>query len=429
MTEDATFADPFERANLVLPGGVNSPVRAFGAVGGAPPFIESAHGCRMRDSEGNEWIDYISSWGAILFGHADEAIVEAVCDAARRGTGFGLPTEAEVEIAELVVDIVPSIEMIRWVSSGTEATMSAVRVARAATGRDKIVKFEGNYHGHADGFLVAAGSGAATFGEPNSPGVSRGATSDTLLARFNDLNSVAIALESDPCAAVIVEPIAGNMGLVPAERDFLFGLAELCIEHGALLIFDEVMSGFRVAAGGAQELYGITPDLTTLGKIIGGGLPAAAYGGRRELMEMVAPCGPVYQAGTLSGNPLAVAAGIATLERIVDSPDIYKTLDVRTGRIEAGLDKAIEALDAPLRVQRVGSMWTLFFTDCEVREFADAQAADLNAFSNFYRRAFGAGVLLPPSGFETAFVTLAHDDEAIDETITTLTTCLERTFA
>ena len=434
MSGDEIFLEPIERARRVLPGGVNSPVRAFAAVGGQPPFIASAAGCRLYDEDDNEWIDFISSWGAILFGHADPEIVAAVTDAAAAGTSFGLPTEREVEAAELVVGLVPSIEMVRWVNSGTEATMSALRLARAVTGRDKILKFEGCYHGHADPLLVAAGSGVATFGLPDSPGVPASTAADTLVARYNDLNTTEQAFDAAPLAAVIVEPIAGNMGVVPAESDFMVGLAAMCQESGTLLIFDEVMSGFRVAAGGAQELYGVTPDLTTLGKILGHGLPAAAFGGRRDLMENIAPVGPVYQAGTLSGNPLAIAAGVAALERIdadasAQTPAIYAQLEERSARIEAGLDAAIDAVGAPCHVQRVGSMWTLFFTDEPVREYADGAASDVAAFGRFHRHCAAAGVMLPPSAFETCFTTLAHDDAAVDETIATMSEALERTYA
>lgn len=421
--------DALARARAVLPGGVNSPVRAFGAVGGEPPLIEAAAGCRVTDTSGNIWIDYISSWGAILFGHADPDVISAITEAATRGTSFGLSTEAEIDLACLVCDLVPSIDMVRWVSSGTEATMSAIRLARAATGRDHIVKFAGCYHGHADGFLVSAGSGATTFGTPDSPGVPAAVAELTLLARYNDLNSVAAALEAHPCAALIVEPIAGNMGCIPPEDGFLEGLRHLCNEHGTLLIFDEVMSGFRVAPGGAQERYGIFADLTTLGKVIGHGLPAAAFGGRRDLMELISPAGPVYQAGTLSGNPLAVAAGLATLRRISEEPELYDLLEAQSALIEKGLSDVIGALDIPARVQRVGSMWTLFMTDEPVRELADAQAADVGAFRRLFASAFKNGILLPPSPFEAAFVTLAHDDACVAETINVLGRALEQTFA
>jgi len=428
-SSDDSYSDMLERARRVLPGGVNSPVRAFGAVGGDPPFVESASGCRVRSTDGREWIDYVSSWGAILLGHADPEVVDAVQAATAKGTSFGLPTVAEVEAAELVCKLVPSVEMVRWVSSGTEATMSAVRLARAVTGRDAIVKFDGCYHGHADAFLVRAGSGATTFGHPNSPGVPEATVAKTLSARYNDPNSVAAALAAEPCAAVIVEGVPGNMGVIPPEAGFLDTLRALCDEHGALLIIDEVMTGFRLAPGGAQQHYDVTADLTTMGKIIGHGLPAAAYGGRADLMERISPSGDVYQAGTLSGNPLAIAAGLVALRRIDADPDLYTRLDASGARIEDGLNKAIAALDAPCRVQRVGSMWTLFFDDEPVREYDDALACDTDAFGRFFRHALDRGVLLPPSAFEAAFVTLAHDDEAVDTTLEALAGALEQALA
>jgi len=425
--------DPFggnllDRAKRVLPGGVNSPVRAFQGVEGDPPFLHSAQGARVRDEDGREWIDYISSWGAILLGHAHPDLIEAVCNAAGRGTNFGLTTEAEIDLAELVCDLVPSIEMLRMVSSGTEATMSAVRLARAATGRDKILKFAGGYHGHADSFLVAAGSGNATFSTPDSDGVLKAVAENTLIARFNDLNSVQQAFDAAPLAAVILEPVAGNMGCIPPEREFLENIRGLCDEHGTLLIFDEVMTGFRLAAGGAQEVFQIMPDLTTLGKILGHGLPAAAYGGRRDLMQMISPLGSVYQAGTLSGNPLAIAAGLIALEAIVEDPSLYNDLEENAARLEKGLWHAINSRGFPCNVQRVGSMWTLFFTEEKVREFEDAQLADTQAFARFHHYAMQNGVLLPPSAFETAFLTLAHDTETIDETIDALVDAIERTY-
>lgn len=425
------YAGMLERARRVLPGGVNSPVRAFGAVGGAPPFVESASGCRVRTTEGAELIDYVSSWGAILLGHADAAVVAAVSEAAERGTSFGLPTWGEVELAELVRELVPSVEMVRWVSSGTEATMSAVRLARAVTGRDAVVKFAGCYHGHADPFLVQAGSGATTFGRPDSPGVPAGTVATTHIARFNDPNSVADAMAADPCAAVIVEAVPGNMGVVPPEPGFLESLRHLCDEHGALLIVDEVMTGFRLAPGGAQELYALRPDLTTMGKVIGHGLPAAAYGGSAELMSRISPAGDVYQAGTLSGNPLAVAAGRVALGRVKDDPGLYSRLETASALLESGLDEVIAALDAPCRIQRVGSMWTLFFDHEPVREYDDARAADTEAFGRFHRHCLDGGVLLPPSAFEAAFTTLAHagDDDALAETVRVMGDALDKTLA
>ncbi|MCC7078384.1 MAG: glutamate-1-semialdehyde 2,1-aminomutase [Acidimicrobiia bacterium] len=411
-----------------MPGGVNSPVRAFGAVGGNPPVVEAASGSIVRDVDGREWIDYISSWGAVILGHADPGVVAAVQEATARGTSFGLLTEAEVALAELVVDMVPSLDMVRWVSSGTEATMSALRLARAATGRDHVIKFSGCYHGHADSFLVAAGSGAATHGTPDSPGVPDALAGLTLLARYNDLNSVALAFEAEPIAAVIVEPVAGNMGCVPPETGFLEGLREMCTEHGSILIFDEVMTGFRLAPGGAQELFGVLPDLTTLGKVIGHGVPAAAYGGRADLMSLVSPAGSVYQAGTLAGNPLAVAAGLCTLQRLAAEPEIYDEIERHSARLEDGLSDAIVALDIPARVQRVGSMWTVFMSDMPVREFADTDAADLDAFARFFTAAYEDGVLLPPSAFETAFTTSAHEDDTVEHTIDVLTRALDRAW-
>lgn len=425
------YAEMLERARRVLPGGVNSPVRAFAAVGGDPPFVTSASGCRVRTTDGRELIDYVSSWGAILLGHADADVVAAVDDAAGRGTSFGLPTWAEVELAETLCSLVDSVEMVRWVSSGTEATMSAVRLARAVTGRDAIVKFAGCYHGHADAFLVQAGSGATTFGRPDSPGVPAATVAATHTARFNDVNSAADAMAVEPCAAVIVEAVPGNMGVVPPEAGFLEALRHLCDEHGALLIVDEVMTGFRLAAGGAQELYSVPADLTTMGKVIGHGLPAAAYGGRAELMSRVSPAGDVYQAGTLSGNPLAVAAGRVALGRIQDDPGLYDRLEAASELIEDGLDDAIDSLGAPCRVQRVGSMWTLFFDTEAVREYDDALATDTAAFGRFHRHCLDGGVLLPPSAFEAAFTTLAHadDDDAIAETVRVMGAALERTLA
>lgn len=425
------YAEMLERSRAVLPGGVNSPVRAFGAVGGDPPFVESAAGCRLRTTDGRELIDYVSSWGAILLGHADPAVLGAVNEAAARGTSFGLPTWGEVELAELVRELVASVEMLRWVSSGTEATMSALRLARAVTGRDAVVKFAGCYHGHADPFLVAAGSGATTFGQPNSPGVPASTVATTLTARFNDVNSVAAALAAEACAAVIVEAVPGNMGLIPPEPGFLEALRHLCDEHSALLIVDEVMTGFRLAPGGAQELYDVPADLTTMGKVIGHGLPAAAYGGRDDLMSRISPAGDVYQAGTLSGNPLAIAAGRVALERVRDDPGLFDRLEAASALIEAGIDDAIEALDAPCRVQRVGSMWTLFFDTEAVREYDDALATDTEAFARFHRHCLEGGLLLPPSAFEAAFTTLAHaeDTSAIEETVAVVAGALEKTLA
>jgi glutamate-1-semialdehyde 2,1-aminomutase len=404
----------------VIPGGVNSPVRAFKAVGGQPPFIVSGSGPYLTTEDGDTLIDFIASWGALLFGHADPAIVDAVERAARKGTSFGVPTALEVELAELVVELVPSVEVVRMVNSGTEATASAIRVARAATGRPGIVKFEGCYHGHADPFLVKAGSGLATLGEPDSPGVPAATVSDTRLARFNDLESVEQALNAGDCAAIIVEPVAGNMGVVPPDRDFLPGLRRLCDQHGALLIFDEVMTGFRVARGGAQERYGVMPDLTCLGKVVAGGTPAAAYGGREDLMRMVAPDGPVYQAGTLSGNPLATAAGVACLRQLVDRPEVYERLEDLGAGLETALAESLRAHGVPGCVQRVGAMLTVFFGPSSVRSWDDAAIVDRGVFARFFQASYERGVLLPPSQFEALFLMQSHE-AVIDEVIASLT--------
>jgi glutamate-1-semialdehyde 2,1-aminomutase len=419
----STSAHLYERATRVMPGGVNSPVRAFKAVGGTPPFISSAAGAILETEDGEHLIDFIASWGSLILGHARTEIVDAITAAARRGTSFGVPTRAEVELAELIVSLVPSIEVVRMVNSGTEATASAIRVARAATGRPGIVKFEGCYHGHADPFLVKAGSGPATFGAPDSPGVPAATVADTRSARFNDLDSVEASLSSGGMAAVIVEPVAGNMGLVPPEPGFLTGLRDLCDRHGALLIFDEVMTGFRVAPGGAQERYGITPDLTCLGKIVAGGTPAAAYGGRADLMRRVAPEGPVYQAGTLAGNPVTTAAGLACLRYLVDHPEIYDRLEVMGARIEEALTAALDRYSVAGCVQRVGAMLTVFFGPTVVRSWDDAVTADRDAFGRFFRAAYAGGVLLPPSQFESLFLMQDHADE-LERAIETLTAAI-----
>ena len=402
----------YRRAVEVMPGGVNSPVRAFRAVGGRPPFIASGTGAMLTTVDGDQLIDFIASWGALIIGHAEPAIVEAVEQAARRGTSYGVPTSAEVELAELVTSLIPSVEVVRMVNSGTEATASAIRVARAATARPGIVKFEGCYHGHADPFLVKAGSGAATLGEPDSPGVPAATVADTHIARFNDLESVEEAFSGSDIAAVIVEPVAGNMGVVPPEAGFLEGLRQLCDRHGAILIFDEVMTGFRVGPGGAQARYGIEPDLTCLGKIVSGGTPLAMYGGREDLMRMVAPDGPVYQAGTLAGNPLAVAAGLATLRHLADNPGIYDELELVGTDIEKALAQALVANEVDGCVQRVGAMMTVFFGPDRVRSWDDAVTVDRDRFARFFQSAFEGGVLLPPSPFEALFLMQAHRDVA-----------------
>lgn len=407
------------RARACIPGGVNSPVRAFGSVGGTPPFIRSASGARIRDIDGNEYIDYVGSWGVAILGHGPAEVREAIAAVLPDGTSFGAPTEREVELAELVTSLVPSVQSLRLVNSGTEATMSAVRLARAATGRDLVVKFRGGYHGHGDLFLVEAGSGAATLGVPSSPGVTAGTTADTLVAEYNDLDSVESLFDAHAgrIAAVIVEPVAGNMGCIPPAGKFLPGLRSLCSREGALLVFDEVMTGFRVALGGAQALYGVRPDLTTFGKIIGGGIPVGAYGGSRDLMEMVAPAGPVYQAGTLSGNPLATAAGLATLRRLRDEPDIYLRLERLGARLGEGMREITARRGVPAAWNRVGSMFSLFFHDGPVRDWPAASASDRELFGRWFHGLLRRGVYLAPSPFEAGFLSAAHSEEDVDLTI------------
>lgn len=408
----------FQRAQDLLPGGVDSPVRAFKSVGGEPVFLVRGRGARVWDEDGNEYVDYVGSWGPLILGHAHPAVVEAVVQAARDGTSFGAPTRREVELAELVREAFPSIEMVRFVNSGTEATMTALRLARAFTGREKVIKFDGCYHGHADGLLVKAGSGVLTLGAPDSPGVPAAAAAQTISATYNDLASVRAAFERYPneIAAIIVEPVAGNMGVVPPAEGFLAGLRALADQYGALLIFDEVITGFRVAYGGAQERYGVRADLTCLGKIIGGGLPVGAYGGRRDIMSMMAPLGPVYQAGTLSGNPLAMAAGLATL-RVLRETRPYDELERRAARLARGLQEAAELAGVPVFSTRVGSMMTLFFTSNEVRDYASAKTANTAAYAAFFHGMLERGVALAPSQFEAAFVSVAHTDGDIDHTI------------
>jgi len=409
----------FSRGMRVIPGGVNSPVRAYKTVGGTPPFIAKADGATVTDVDGNEYIDYVGSWGPMLLGHAYEPVIEAVQEAAADGTSFGAPTEREVLLAEKICSLVPSIESVRLVNSGTEATMSAVRLARAVTRRRIVVKFEGCYHGHADSFLIQAGSGAATLGEPSSPGVTPGTAADTRNADYNDLDSVRAIFDAceNEVACVIVEPVAGNMGCVPPAPGFLEGLREMTREQGALLIFDEVMTGFRVAAGGAQERYGIEPDLTTLGKIIGGGLPVGAYGGAREIMEHVSPAGGVYQAGTLSGNPLATAAGLAMLTAIESTKDLYDRLEETGAKLEAGLLSALEANGVPGVVQRVGSMLCMYLTKQPVTRWADAATGDSERFRKYFHRMLAKGIYLAPSPYEAAFVSTAHTDAQIEATV------------
>ena len=407
----------FARAQKILPGGVDSPVRAFKSVGASPLFIRRASGARIEDVDGNRYIDYVMSWGPLIHGHAPRGLVKALAAAAKDGTSFGAPSPLEVELGERVRALMPSIERVRFVSSGTEAAMSALRVARAATGRDRILKFEGCYHGHADAFLVKAGSGALTLGTPTSPGVTRGTSADTLVAAYNDLESVRRVFEAhrDQIAALIVEPIAGNMGVVPPAEGFLRGLREITTSAGALLIFDEVISGFRAASGGAQALAGVRPDLTCLGKIIGGGLPVGAYGGRADLMELVSPAGPVYQAGTLSGNPLAMTAGLWCLKNL--SPKLYMSLTRLGARLAAGLADAARDAGVALQVNAFGSVLTPFFTNRPVRDFGSATSANTDRYAMFFRGMLNRGVYPPPSQFEAWFLSAAHTAKDIDITI------------
>jgi glutamate-1-semialdehyde 2,1-aminomutase len=405
----------FQRAQEVIPGGVNSPVRAFRGVGGTPPFIEMGQGGRIFDADNLQYIDCVGSWGPMILGHGHRYVVEAVKKAATRGFSFGAPTAGEIELAEMIVEAIPTIEMVRLVNSGTEATMSALRLARAATGRSKVLKFEGGYHGHVDSLLVKAGSGGATFNVPDSAGVPVELTNLTLIARYNDLKDVRAQM-SDEVAAIIVEPVAGNMGCIPPEAGFLAGLREVCDQHGALLIFDEVMTGFRVAYGGAQDLYKIRPDITTLGKIIGGGMPIGAYGASRKLMELVSPLGPMYQAGTLSGNPVAVASGRATLS-VLRNSSIYNDLEERSAEFQNGVLAAADKHNVPLTINRVGSMWTIFFTDVTVTNFETANTSNREKFARFFHLMLGEGVYLPPSQLEAAFFSAAHAKKDITQLI------------
>lgn len=408
-------ASLYEQAQKHIPGGVNSPVRAFKAVGGTPVFIKSAKGPYIYDEDGNQYIELINSWGPMILGHAHPLVTEAIEKAVRDSPSFGAPTHREVEMADLIARMVPSIEKVRMVNSGTEATMSAIRVARGYTGKDKIIKFEGCYHGHGDAFLIAAGSGAATMGTPDSPGVTKGTAADTLLAPFNDLTAVAslVSEHPDQIAAIILEPVAGNMGLVIPDKEFLHGLRQLCDQHGIVLIFDEVMTGFRLAPGGAQELFGVTPDMTTLGKIIGAGMPVGAYGGKKEIMDYVSPVGPVYQAGTLSGNPVAMAAGLALLSQLAQHPEIYQALDQKGKAVAQGMNEAIAASGLPAHASQLGSMVCLFFTPAQVKNFAQAKQSDLGMFKAYFHLMLQQGVYLAPAQFESLFLSDALEEQHI----------------
>jgi glutamate-1-semialdehyde 2,1-aminomutase len=408
----------FQKAQTLFPGGVNSPVRAFRAVGGQPLFIDHGEGPYLYDVDGNRYIDYVLSWGPLITGHAHPKIVKAIQEAAIKGTSYGAPSPLEIELAKRIMDFMPGIEMIRFVNSGTEATMSALRLARAYTKRDKIIKFDGCYHGHADMLLVQAGSGVVTLGLPDSPGVPATTVANTLVANFNDLDSVEMLLKNNPgqIAAIIVEPVAGNMGVVPPQPGFLEGLRSITEREGSLLIFDEVMTGFRVHKGGAQALYGIKPDLTTLGKVIGGGLPVGAYGGKKEIMQLVAPLGPMYQAGTLSGNPLAMSAGIAALD-LIRGDDCWEEMEQAAGRLEAGISSAAKKAGIPIQQTRVGTMFTTFFSETRPVDWNTVKVADKTRFGKFFQKMLENGVYLAPSQFEAGFLSILHDEKIIEATI------------
>ncbi len=426
MTKSSDF---FKRAKKTIPGGVNSPVRAFRSVNLDPLFIDRAKGSKIYDVDGNEYIDFVGSWGPMILGHAHEEVLEAISETMTKGTSFGAPTELEILIAEKIISMIPALEMIRMVNSGTEATMSAIRLARGFTGRDKLIKFEGCYHGHGDSFLIKAGSGALTLGEPNSPGVPPDFARNTLNAVYNDLDSVKNIFDSigEEIACVIVEPVAGNMGVIPPKPGFLEGLRELCDSYGSILIFDEVMTGFRVHPGGAQTLYGIEPDLSTFGKIIGGGFPAAAYGGKKEIMEMVAPSGPVYQAGTLSGNPPAMAAGLKTLE-IISGDGFYEKLNEKSSSFFEETSSLLTRKGLPLSVNYVNSMGCLFFCEGPVESFENVMKADTEKFARFFARLLEEGIYIAPSQYEAMFISAAHSGEELEKTFTAIEKILSEIF-
>jgi glutamate-1-semialdehyde 2,1-aminomutase len=420
MKNTSSSQSLFEKAKQFIPGGVNSPVRAFRAVGGNPIFMKKAEGAYLYDEDGNQYVDLINSWGPMILGHAHPVVEEAVKEALSGSPSFGAPTAREVEMAELICGMIPSVERVRMVNSGTEATMSAIRVARGFTGRDKIIKMEGCYHGHGDSFLIAAGSGAMTFGTPDSPGVTKGTAQDTLIVPFNSLTAVEETLlkNKNEVAALILEPVVGNMGCVAPLPGYLQGLRKLCDQHGVVLIFDEVMTGFRLAPGGAQERYGVKPDMTTLGKIIGGGLPVGAYGGKKDIMNHVSPIGPVYQAGTLSGNPLAMAAGLAMLKYLKAHPEVYTQIDQSSERLVTGLRKQIKDAGLKLTINHVGSMFTLFFNPVEVIDFDTAKTSDTKAFANYFQSMLSQGIYMAPSQYEAMFISAAINGKIVDEILT-----------